>query len=90
MFGVFEKAIIGMALLRLFSGTIEVLVAFLILKFNDVGKALILNSSLAIVGPLIMILTTTIGVYSIAEQVSYAKLIWIFIGICFIIYGVKS
>ena len=52
-------------------------VAFLILKFNNVEKALVMNSSLALVGPIILIITTTIGLLGIAEKVSVTKLIWI-------------
>ncbi|MCQ6276111.1 YqhV family protein [Bacillus sp. V3B] len=90
MFQLFEKAIMGMALLRILSGSIEIFVAFLILKYNDVEKALVVNSSLAVIGPLILIITTSIGLLGISEKVSYTKLMWIFGGVACIIYGVKS
>ena len=90
MFQLFEKAILGMAFLRIFSGSIEIIVALMILKHNDIEKALVLNSSLALIGPLILISTTTIGLFGIAEKISYTKLIWIFAGVACIIYGVKS
>jgi hypothetical protein len=90
MFGLFEKAVVGMALLRVLSGSIEILAALLILKANEVQKALIINSSLALVGPLIFIATTTIGLVSIAHKVSFAKLLWIITGIAFIFIGIKS
>ncbi|MRH42531.1 DUF2619 domain-containing protein [Aquibacillus halophilus] len=90
MFNLFEKAIMGMALLRLLSGTIEIAAALLILKFNQIEKALIINSSLAIIGPIILIVSTSIGVLAIAGNISHTKLICITIGILFIIYGVKS
>jgi putative exporter of polyketide antibiotics len=86
----FEKAIVGMALLRFLSGTMEIVVAFLILKINQVDKALVLNSSLSIIGPIIFLSTTAIGLYSIANEVSFTKLIWILLGIIFIIYGVSK
>ncbi len=56
-----EKAIIGMASLRLLSGSLEIIVALLILKVNQVDKALIYNSGLALVGPMILLATTTMG-----------------------------
>jgi hypothetical protein len=90
MFQIFEKAIIGMSLLRLLSGSIEIIVALLILKFNNIEKALLLNSSLALVGPIILILTTTIGLVGIAEKISFIKVLWIFTGVACILYGVKS
>ncbi|RST74086.1 DUF2619 domain-containing protein [Siminovitchia acidinfaciens] len=85
-----EKAVVGMALLRLLSGGIEMIAAFLMLRFNTVEKAIVINSSLALIGPLILILTTAIGVYGIADRVSFVKFIWIFVGVGCILYGVKG
>ncbi|WP_066370658.1 YqhV family protein [Neobacillus fumarioli] len=85
-----DKAVLGMALLRIISGVIEVSAALLMIKLNTVEKALLVNSSLAIVGPLILITTTTIGVIGIADNISLMKLIWIFLGVSLILIGVKS
>lgn len=90
MFQLFEKAILGMAFLRFFSGSLEILVAAIILKYNDVEKALIVNSTLAFVGPVILIATTTIGLVGLTEKISFQKIIWIFSGLACILYGVKS
>ena len=90
LFHLFEKAILGMALLRVLSGSIEIMVAIMFLKYNNIEKALMLNSSLALVGPIILILTTTIGLFGIAEKISFAKLLWVFGGVACILYGVKS
>lgn len=90
MFHMLEKAIIGMALLRLLSGSIEILAALLMVKFNEVEKALVINSSLALVGPLILIATTTIGLIGITDKISFGKIIWILLGVTCILIGVKS
>ncbi|MBT2637869.1 MULTISPECIES: YqhV family protein [unclassified Bacillus (in: firmicutes)] len=90
MFHLFEKAVLGMAFLRFFSGSFEILVAAIILKYNDVEKALIVNSTLAFVGPVILIATTTIGLVGLAEKISFQKIILIFCGLACILYGVKS
>lgn len=90
MVQLFEKAIIGMALLRFFSGSLEIFAAALILKFNDVEKALIVNSTLAFVGPLILIATTAIGLLGLSDRISFQKMIWILCGVACILYGVKS
>lgn len=90
MFHYLEKAIIGMALLRLMSGSIEIFAAFLFMKVNDVEKALIINSSLAFIGPLILILTTAVGLVGLADKISFAKIFWICLGVGCILYGVKS
>ncbi|WP_066049116.1 YqhV family protein [Robertmurraya korlensis] len=86
----FEKAILGMALLRILSGSTELFAAFLFLKFNDIEKALMVNSSLALIGPIVLILTTTIGLIGIADKVSYIKLMWVFGGVACILYGLRS
>lgn len=85
-----EKAVLGMAALRIMSGTIEILAALLILKLNQVEKALMINSGLAIVGPLILLSTTTIGLFGIAERLNMWKLIWIFSGVVLIFVGVRK
>ncbi|MDA5107015.1 MULTISPECIES: YqhV family protein [Brevibacillus] len=84
-----EKAILGMAALRMMSGTLELLAALLILKVNQVEKALLINSSLAIVGPLVMLTTTTVGLIGMSDRISFAKIAWIFLGVVCIFIGVR-
>lgn len=85
-----EKAILGMAALRILSGSLEVLAALLILKVNEVEKALLINSGLAIVGPIILITTTTVGLLGMSDRVSLAKIAWILVGISCILIGVRK
>ncbi len=79
-----------MALLRILSGCIEVFAAYLMIRFNDIEKALIINTSLALIGPLILAITTAIGILGIADKLSFGKFFWIILGVGFIIYGIKS
>ncbi|MFC2949781.1 YqhV family protein [Virgibacillus sediminis] len=90
MFTLLEKTVVAMALLRLLSGSIEIFAAFLMIKFNEIEKALIINSSLAFTGPLVLVATTTIGLYGLADKLSIEKAVWIVLGVTFILYGVKS
>ncbi|KKE78781.1 DUF2619 domain-containing protein [Bacilli bacterium] len=90
MFTLLEKAVVAMALFRILSGSIEVFAAYLMIKMNDVEKALVINSSLAFIGPLILIVTTTIGIVGISDKISFGKFFWIFLGVALIIYGVKK
>jgi len=85
-----EKAIIGMAALRMLSGSIEILAALLILKVNQVEKALLINSGLALVGPLILLATTTIGLVGISDRISFWKIAWIFTGVLCIFIGIRK
>ncbi|MBS4176122.1 YqhV family protein [Lederbergia citrea] len=85
-----EKAVIGMAFLRLLSGSVELFAAFLMIRFNDIEKALVINSSLALIGPIILIITTAIGLLGMADRIQFGKIIWVFLGVGFILYGLKS
>ncbi len=82
------KVILVMALLRMISGTIELIAAFLILRFNNIEKALVINSSLAFVGPLIFMTITSLGLVGVAEKLSFGKLAWVSIGIVCLLIGI--
>jgi len=83
-----DKFVVGMASLRVLSGTIEILAAILMLRLMQVEKALLINSGLAFVGPLILLLTTTIGLVGMAERLSAGKMLWILCGVTCIFYGI--
>ena len=83
-----DKYVLGMAALRLMSGSVEIIAAYLMYRFNQVEKALLVNSGLALIGPLILISTTTIGLVGIADKLSPSKLLWITIGVCCLFVGI--
>jgi len=85
-----EKAIIGMAALRMMSGTIEILAALLILKLNQVEKALLVNSGLALVGPIVLMTTTAIGLIGLSDRINPWKMAWIITGVTCILIGVRK
>ncbi|WP_339062448.1 YqhV family protein [Tepidibacillus marianensis] len=60
------------------------------LKFNDISKALMVNSMLALLGPMILLFTTTIGLVGVSDKFSYGKLFMIFAGVGLIIYAVRK
>ncbi|WP_437220047.1 YqhV family protein [Bacillus velezensis] len=90
LFGSINSTVLTMAGLRVLSSLIELSAAIIMLLTNDIRKAVVVNSILAIVGPLIFIITMTIGIYQIAGQLSYAKLILIFAGVVLILAGVRK
>lgn len=90
MFIFLEKAVLAMGLLRILSGCIEISAAILMIKLNSIDKALVVNSSLALVGPLFLIITTTIGVVGLSGNISLFKIGLIFLGVSFILLGVLS
>ncbi|MNF16011.1 hypothetical protein D3C80_2188560 [compost metagenome] len=60
----------------------------LMLRFMQVEKALLINSGLALVGPLILLATTTVGLAGMADKLSFGKLLWILLGVSCIFFGI--
>lgn len=83
-----EPGLFGMALLRVISSMIELSAAIAMFYFNDVKKALVINSFLAVVGPMVFITATSIGLISVANTVSFGKLFLIIVGVIFILIGI--
>lgn len=83
-----DKAAFSMAMLRILSGMIEVTAAIVMLRLNDVQKALVVNSMLALVGPFVLISTTTIGLIGLSDKLSPVKLIWILAGVGCLLIGI--
>jgi len=83
-----ETTVLSMAGLRILSASIELTAAILMLVFNDVKKAIAINALLAVVGPVILITTMTIGLLSIADDLSFSKLLFVAIGVGFILFGI--
>ena len=85
-----EKALFFIIALRLISGSIEITAAALMFKFNDLEKAFYINTLLALVGPVILIVTTGIALSGLAEKISLTRIICLFCGIFLIIFSLKS
>ncbi|MDF2671496.1 MAG: hypothetical protein K0R67_3802 [Paenibacillus sp.] len=83
-----NKIVLSMAMLRMLSGSIELIAAIVMLRLNQVDKALLVNSGLAVVGPLILISTTTIGLIGMSDKLSFTKLLWVGIGVTCIFIGI--
>ncbi|OIJ20296.1 hypothetical protein BKP45_09530 [Anaerobacillus alkalidiazotrophicus] len=84
-----ETAVLGMVILRIISGLIEITAASIMLKFNTVDKALMVNAALAIVGPIILISTMSIGLIGLADKLSYSKLLLVGLGVLLILIGLR-
>lgn len=83
-----DKYVSWMAVLRLLSGSAEITAALFMLRLNQVDKALAVNSTLALVGPTVLILTTAIGLTGMAQQLSWGKLGWVGCGVAFLLIGI--
>ncbi|QUG43724.1 YqhV family protein [Psychrobacillus sp. INOP01] len=87
---IIEKALLFIIILRLLSGSIELSAAMLMIKFNDLEKAFYINSLLALVGPVVLIVTTGIGLTGLSEKISLTRMVCLFAGILLILYSLKS
>ena len=83
-----SKIVLSMAMLRFISGTIELTAALLMLRHNTVERALLINSGLALVGPLILITTTAIGLAGLADKLSPVRFLWILVGVTCLFVGI--
>lgn len=83
-----NKIVLGMASLRLMSGSLEIIAALIMLRLNQVEKALLVNSGLALVGPLVLLATTTIGLVGVAEKLSGVRMLWIVAGVSCLFIGI--
>lgn len=77
----------SMATVRFVSATVEFTAALLMLRFGRVDTALRINGVLGLVGPVILILTTALGVAGMAGRVQVGKIALIFVGVYLILYG---
>ncbi|WP_102345630.1 YqhV family protein [Bacillus sp. Marseille-P3661] len=83
-----DTSVASMAGLRIISALIELSAAIAMLLFNDVRKALAINALLAVVGPVILITTMSIGLISLADEISFRKLLFIGAGVGLILFGI--
>ncbi|MBG9453787.1 hypothetical protein ABE61_06745 [Lysinibacillus sphaericus] len=85
MMTIIEKSVLAMVILRVLSGSIEVSAGLLMLKLNNLEKAFYINTMLALVGPTVLIVTTAIALFGLADKVPVTRIICLFTGITLII-----
>lgn len=72
------------------SGSFELIAAFLMIYFNHVETALKVNAALALIGPTVMILVTSLGILGLDGNVSLAKMLFILSGVALIFIGLNK
>lgn len=85
-----DKFVASIAGLRIVSGCLEITAAIIMLVMNEPGRALAINTLLALVGPLILITTTTIGLLGIADRLNWTKIAWIGAGVACLLMGMMK
>ncbi len=90
MFFLADKAVAGMAGVRLLSACIEFTAAVLMLKYGRVETAFKINALLALVGPVVLLTVTGLGLIGLAGKVSAAGMVTIITGIGLIFIGINK
>ncbi len=90
MFGVVDKVVYGMALLRIVSSMIELSGACFMLYFGTASKALQVNGALSLVGPFVLVAVTALGISGIADSIHWSRILFIVIGVAFILLGSRQ
>ena len=80
----------NMATIRVISGLIEIGVALIFLKMGRVDTALRMNAFLGLIGPLVFILVSVLGIAAIAVRLSWLKIGLLSLGIILVLIGTKS
>ena len=73
--------------IEVISGLIELSAAGLMLYFNKVETAFKINACLAIIGPIIMLTVTSLGLVGLAGKIPLSKLVIILCGVALIFTG---
>lgn len=89
MFFLFDRFVFSMATLRIISATIEFSAALLMLYLNRVESAFKINCTLAMVGPTILLATTSLGLVGLAGRVPFSTIAIILLGIALILIGIS-
>lgn len=85
-----EKMLWGIRLMRLLSACAEVTVAILLLRITDVRVMIRLNGLLGLVGPLIFITVSSLGLAASLGKVQTGKLGLILLGVVLVLWGTRS
>lgn len=80
----------NMALIRVISGLLEIIVAIIFLKLGKVQSALRMNAFLGLIGPLVFLAVSALGIAAIAVKLSWPKVSLISLGIILVLIGTKS
>lgn len=84
------RIVLSMACMRILAGLIEITAALLMFKFGRVAAAMKINATLGLIGPMVLMIVSSLGLIGLSEQVSYRKMLIIMLGVLLIFYGTRS
>ena len=85
-----RKVLSQIAMLRAISGILEISAALVILRLSRIEAALRINAVLGLIGPLVFLAVSALGIGALAVKTSPVKIISLVAGACFILWGTRS
>ncbi len=76
--------------MRLLSGSLEIMAALFMFRFNNLEKAFYINTMLALVGPTVLIITTAVAMFGLADKISMTRMICLFAGVTLILISMNA
>lgn len=77
----------SMAALRILSGLIEIAAAAIFLKIGRIEAALRINAFLGLVGPVVFLAVSALGIIAIAVKLSPLKVALVSAGVLLVLFG---
>ncbi len=84
-----ENPVVLMSYRRVLGAGGEIAAAILMLRINTIEAALRINAVLGLLGPVVLIAVSALGLWSLVERVSFAKLAITLCGCILIIIGTR-
>ena len=84
-----SRVLLIMISIRLLSSFIELSAAILMFYLNNVESAIRINAVLGLIGPIILIVVTFLGLIEISHDLSFKKLLLICLGVILILLGTR-
>lgn len=84
-----EKFVVGIRVVRLLSASIEVTAALWLLRMSDIPSMIRLNSVLGLVGPVIFITVSALGLAGTLGSIHWSKFLMILAGVVLVVLGTR-
>ncbi|NLW09284.1 MAG: DUF2619 domain-containing protein [Firmicutes bacterium] len=85
-----RKVLSQIATLRVISGILEISAALVIIRLRRIEAALRINALLGLIGPLVFLAVSALGIVALAVKISPVKIILLLAGAFFILWGTRG
>jgi hypothetical protein len=85
-----ERLMLSMRLLRALSALIEVSAVVVMFRLSRLESLVRLNAALGLVGPVIFLLVSAIGLIGLAQKLNPLRFLLVLSGVCLVLIGTRS